>query len=45
MKAADVVTFFIGHDDRDQHLLYVDTDGFLLNQTQHCDEETDRVHL
>ncbi|SPF44845.1 hypothetical protein SBA4_3260016 [Candidatus Sulfopaludibacter sp. SbA4] len=44
MKAADVVAFLIGHDDRDQHLLNVEPDdGFLLGEQVPGRDEEDQA--
>jgi hypothetical protein len=45
MKPADVMAFFVGHDDGDQHLLHVDTNGRVLWGEQTPDSNQDRVHL
>jgi hypothetical protein len=45
-EAADVVAFFIGHDDGDEHLLYVEPDGgVLLGHEAGGGEGEDQAHF
>jgi len=38
VKSGDVVTFLIGDDDGDEHLLYVETDSRILGEEGPCCE-------